>query len=68
MVLAPSRPPFGGTAARVVRGTAFWVAVALPFLAVALLALGGDPSRVGALLAGNAVALVVGHDYGNRDH
>lgn len=51
------------------RFVAFWLAVALPFLYVPLLVGGLDGEQVSAfgfLLALNAVALVVGHGYGNR--
>jgi fatty acid desaturase len=75
MVPFPSfgRRPLDDTAARAgaaFRGAAFWVAVALPFVALTLLAFGGDLRLVVPLLACNAVALVVGHDHGtaNRDH
>ena len=49
------------------RFVAFWLAVALPFLYVPLLAAGLDGARptvfVGLLVV-NAVALVLGHDHG----
>ncbi|WP_338741013.1 hypothetical protein [Haloplanus salilacus] len=55
------------------RALAFWAAVALPVPALGLIAVGADLWVVFALLACNAVALVVGHDYRsrprpNRDH
>jgi hypothetical protein len=46
-----------------VRAVSFWCAVALPFAAIAVLVVGGDPTVVLALLAGNAVALLIGHDH-----
>jgi len=49
-----------------VRFVAFWLAVALPFLYLPLLVGGLNGSELtafGALLAANAVALVVGHGY-----
>jgi hypothetical protein len=49
-----------------IRFVAFWVAVALPFLYLPLLTGGLDgsePAAFAALLAANAVALVVGHGY-----
>jgi hypothetical protein len=46
-----------------VRAAAFWSAVVLPFSALAVLAVGGDLTLVGALLAVNAAALFVGHGY-----
>ncbi|MBB6644993.1 hypothetical protein [Halobellus ruber] len=49
------------------RFVAFWVAVALPFLYLPLLVgglEGGQPAAFAALLAANAVALLVGHGYG----
>ena len=45
------------------RALAFWAAIALPASALGLLAVGVDLWLVFALLACNAVALVVGHDY-----
>ena len=51
-----------------VKAGAFWAAVILPFCSLALLAsgleTGVDYATLVALLAGNVVALVVGHDYG----
>ncbi|MEF8791178.1 MAG: hypothetical protein V5A61_13725 [Haloarculaceae archaeon] len=57
----------GSTAVRPVRAVAFWLAVALPFAYLPMLA-GGFGSETelltfGALLAANTVALLVGHDY-----
>ncbi|AXG05704.1 hypothetical protein DU500_04210 [Haloplanus rubicundus] len=49
-----------------VRAAAFWTAVALPFVAVVLLALGVPLTWIGLLLLGNAAAFVVGHDYRTR--
>jgi hypothetical protein len=46
------------------RATAFWSAVALPFAAIGLLAVGTSPAWIGFLLLCNVVALVVGHGYG----
>ena len=49
-----------------IRFVAFWVAVALPFLSLPLLVgglEGSEPVVLGALLAVNVVALVVGHGY-----
>jgi len=46
-----------------VRAAAFWTAVALPLAVVVLLALGWDLTLVGAVLALNAAALVVGHGH-----
>lgn len=49
-----------------VRAAAFWAAVVLPFLSVALVAMGveTDSAKLGSLLAANVVALLVGHGYG----
>ena len=63
---APSLPvQFLRTAARTVSATAFWVAVALPFCYLPVLATGlqshSSRTAFGALLALNAVCLVVGH-------
>jgi hypothetical protein len=58
--------PGTSAAARVgtaVRAAAFWTAVALPFSAIVLLALGLDLQVVGLVLAVNAAALIVGHGY-----
>jgi hypothetical protein len=49
-----------------VRAAAFWTAVALPLAAITLLVLGGNLRLVGAVLAVNAAALVVGHGYRTR--
>ncbi|WP_251341672.1 hypothetical protein [Haloplanus halophilus] len=49
-----------------VRAAAFWAAVALPFSAIALLALGWDLSLVAVVLAVNAAALYLGHGYRDR--
>lgn len=50
-----------------VRGIAFWIAVALPFLYVPLLVSGLQSSAVrtvfAALVVCNALALLVGHSY-----
>ena len=48
-----------------VRVIAFWTAVVLPFLYLPLLfgGLEGDATLFGSLLALNAVALLLGHDY-----
>jgi hypothetical protein len=49
------------------RFVAFWVAVALPFLYLPLLVgglKGSQPTVFAALLAANAVGLIVGHGYG----
>lgn len=47
---------------------AFWAAVLLPFCILALLASGlvttSDYVTLAALLVGNVLALLVGHDYG----
>lgn len=50
------------------KALAFWAAIALPFCTLGLLS-GGletnlDYLTFAALLVGNVVALVVGHDYG----
>lgn len=51
-----------------VRGLAFWTAVLLPLVFVALLVSGSpkvaDPFAVAELAALNVVSLVVGHGYG----
>lgn len=50
-----------------VRFVAFWLAVALPFLYLPLLASGLEgqqPTVFGTLLALNSVALLVGHGHG----
>lgn len=48
-----------------VRAAAFWAAIVLPFLSVALVAtgIGTDPSTLGSLLTANVAALLVGHGY-----
>lgn len=48
-----------------VRALGFWVAILLPFLAVALLAVGAltAPLTLAALLLVEPAALVVGHDH-----
>jgi len=74
--IAPSSPeaerqPDGHSLRRTVKGPAqflsFWIAIALPFVHVPLLAQGlGDPSvtlTFLALLAINALALYLGHGY-----
>ena len=63
---APSLPAqFLRTTARTVSATAFWLAVALPFCYLPLLATGlptaSTRSTFGVLLALNAVCLVCGH-------
>ncbi|WP_251329125.1 hypothetical protein [Haloplanus pelagicus] len=49
-----------------VRAAAFWAAVALPLAAITLLTFGWNLRLVGAVLALNAAALVVGHGYRTR--
>ncbi|AZH24204.1 hypothetical protein [Haloplanus aerogenes] len=66
MVPSVSTPRARSAAARAegaARATAFWSAVALPFAAIGLLAVGASPPRIGLLLLCNAVALVVGHGH-----
>jgi len=50
-----------------IRGVAFWIAIALPFLYMPLLVSGLRSSSVklafGVLVATNAVALLVGHSH-----
>lgn len=50
---------------------AFWSAVALPFVAIGLLASGLETTLefalLGTVLLANVVALVVGHDYGTSE-
>ncbi|MEF8843125.1 MAG: hypothetical protein V5A62_16120 [Haloarculaceae archaeon] len=57
----------GSTAIKPVRALAFWLAVALPFAYLPMLAsgFGSEPELLTflALIAANAVALLVGHDY-----
>jgi hypothetical protein len=60
---AGSPPPAVARAGVALRAAAFWTAVCLPFVVVALLAAGAGLSLVAPLLAGNALALVVGHDH-----
>ena len=52
----------------VVQGTAFWMAVVLPMVYVALLVAGspkvGDPFAVAELATLNLVSLVIGHGHG----
>lgn len=54
---------------RFVQGVAFWTAVALPILYVALLITGSprvaDPFTVAEMASLNVVTLVLGHSYGN---
>jgi hypothetical protein len=69
---APSLPSrVRRTAVRTVAGLAFWLAVALPFGYLPLLATGlpTDTHRsvFGVLLTLNAVCLVVGHAYRRED-
>jgi hypothetical protein len=45
------------------RTFSFWGAVVLPVVAIGLLVLTRDPVVVLPILAGNAVALVLGHDH-----
>jgi formate-dependent nitrite reductase membrane component NrfD len=60
-------PQFGHSLLAPVRGIAFWIAIALPFLYVPLLASGLESSAVRlafvALVVCNVVALLVGHPY-----
>jgi hypothetical protein len=60
--------PTGGSVPTPVKAGAFWAAVLLPFCSLALLANGletnVDYAALAALLAGNVVALLVGHGYG----
>ena len=57
----------GATAVKPVRAAAFWLAVALPFAYLPLLAGGigteADLLTFAGLVAANAVALLVGHDH-----
>ena len=57
----------GSTAIKPVRAVAFWLAVALPFAYLPMLAggIGTEAELVtfAALVAANAVALLVGHDH-----
>jgi len=66
--MAPSIPPHQARSAAartgsLVRAAAFWTAVALPVVAVCLLAVRAPPRWVGLLLLCNVVALVVGHGH-----
>lgn len=60
-------PSIGHSLLAPIRGIAFWIAVALPFLYVPLLASGLQSSSVrlafATLVVCNAVALLVGHPY-----
>ena len=60
-------PSIGKSLLAPIRGIAFWIAIALPFLYVPLLASGLDSTAVltafTALVACNAVALFVGHSH-----
>jgi len=62
-----SVPRIGHSLLAPIRGIAFWIAIALPFLYVPLLASGlqSSPVRIvfAALVVCNAVALLVGHPY-----
>lgn len=59
-----------GEAEELVRVAAFWTAVLLPFVALAVLASGLDSTAdwvlFGALLAANLVALYLGHPHQER--
>jgi hypothetical protein len=59
-----------GVAGTAVRGVAFWSAVALPFAAIVLLAVGAPLSWIGLLLLGNVAAVVLGHGHraGSPNH
>jgi len=50
-----------------IRGLAFWIAIALPFLYIPLLASGLESSSVrtvfATLVACNAIALLIGHSH-----
>jgi hypothetical protein len=48
-----------------VQAVAFWAAVVLPFLSLALVATGhaATPSTFGTLVAANVAAFLVGHGY-----
>ncbi|MDS0259509.1 hypothetical protein NDI56_08895 [Haloarcula sp. S1CR25-12] len=60
-------PSLGRSVVAPVRGFAFWMAIALPFLYVPLLATGLGSSAVrtafGLLVLANVAALLVGHSY-----
>ncbi len=53
------------TTTRAVRGTTFWLSIVLPFLALALFAIGTERATLYAvgLLAGSAVTAYLGHSY-----
>jgi hypothetical protein len=57
----------GSTVIKPIRAAAFWLAIALPFAYLPMLAggIGGEPELLTfvALVAANAVALLVGHDH-----
>ena len=57
----------GSTALKPVRAAAFWLAVALPFAYLPMLAGGigteAELATFATLVAANAVALLVGHDH-----
>lgn len=61
-------PTEGSSLPAPLKAGAFWAAVALPFCSLGLLAAGLETNldyvTLAALLVGNIVALVVGHDYG----
>jgi len=70
--MAPSTPRHGlrpsATLAALlvpIRAVAFWAAILLPFLTVALVAMGyrADPPALGTLLVAYVAAVVVGHGY-----
>jgi hypothetical protein len=48
-----------------VRASAFWAAIVLPFVSLALMATGhvASASSFGSVLAANVAAFVVGHGY-----
>ncbi|MEF8806581.1 hypothetical protein [Natronomonas sp.] len=58
----------GSLLQRRLRAGAFWAAVLLPFCTLGLLASGLDTNSdyvvLAGLIAGNVLALFVGHDYG----
>jgi hypothetical protein len=60
-------PHIGQSLVAPIRGIAFWVAIALPFLYIPLLASGLQSSSIrlafGVLVTCNAVALLVGHSH-----
>ena len=53
------------TTTRAVRGTTFWLSIALPFAALALFTIGTERATLYAvgLLAGSAVTAYLGHSY-----